>query len=76
MDPWQAQGYDPWASAAGDIQLVDRMARRDSLLDEEDVRLKAGDVVVQRGTNHAWANRTNDPCLVMFVQCGAIRVLV
>lgn len=34
---------------------------------EEDVHLKAGDVVVQRGTNHAWANRGTAPCTIMFV---------
>ena len=39
------------------------------LMDEEedDVLLRAGDVVVQRGTNHAWANRGTEPCTVMFV---------
>ena len=28
------------------------------LLDEGDVQLKAGDVVIQRGTSHAWSNRS------------------
>ena len=37
------------------------------LLDEEDVALHAGDVVVQRGTNHAWSNRGDEPCRVAFV---------
>jgi quercetin dioxygenase-like cupin family protein len=37
------------------------------LLDEEDVRLKAGDVVIQRGTNHAWSNRSDKPCLMLYV---------
>ena len=35
--------------------------------EENDVLLCAGDVVVQRGTNHAWANRSTEPCTVMFV---------
>jgi quercetin dioxygenase-like cupin family protein len=35
--------------------------------EEDDVLLKAGDVVVQRGTNHAWANRGMEPCTIMFV---------
>lgn len=39
----------------------------DMLLDEEDVHLKAGDVVIQRGTNHAWANRYGKVCRVAFV---------
>jgi mannose-6-phosphate isomerase-like protein (cupin superfamily) len=34
----------------------------DLLLDEGEVRLHAGDVVVQRGTNHAWTNRGNAVC--------------
>ena len=37
------------------------------VLDETDVLLKAGDVVVQCGTNHAWSNRSNAPCVVAFV---------
>jgi mannose-6-phosphate isomerase-like protein (cupin superfamily) len=37
------------------------------LLDDKEVRLKAGDVVVQCGTNHAWSNRSNTPCIVAFV---------
>ena len=34
------------------------------LLDDQDVQLKAGDVVIQRGTNHAWSNRSNQPAVV------------
>jgi mannose-6-phosphate isomerase-like protein (cupin superfamily) len=37
------------------------------LLDDEDVHLKAGDVVIQRGTNHAWSNRSNQPCRMLYV---------
>jgi mannose-6-phosphate isomerase-like protein (cupin superfamily) len=37
------------------------------VLDDEDVQLKAGDVVVQCGTNHAWSNRSKEPCVVAFV---------
>ena len=37
------------------------------LLDDEGVLLKAGDVVVQCGTNHAWSNRSKAPCLVAFI---------
>jgi uncharacterized cupin superfamily protein len=28
-------------------------------MDASSVKLKAGDVMVQRGTNHAWANRSD-----------------
>jgi quercetin dioxygenase-like cupin family protein len=37
------------------------------VLDKEDVQLKAGDIVVQCGTNHAWSNRSNAPCVVAFI---------
>jgi mannose-6-phosphate isomerase-like protein (cupin superfamily) len=37
------------------------------VLDDADVLLKAGDVVVQCGTNHAWSNRSKAPCVVAFV---------
>ena len=39
----------------------------DMLLDDSEVHLKAGDVVVQRGTNHAWVNRGDQPCRVAFI---------
>lgn len=37
------------------------------LLDDSEVHLKAGDVLVQCGTNHAWSNRSNDFCEVAFI---------
>lgn len=37
------------------------------VLDEEEVPLRQGSVVVQRGTNHAWANRSGKPCRMLFV---------
>lgn len=37
------------------------------LLDDEDVLLKAGDVVIQRGTNHAWSNRSDKPAMMLYV---------
>lgn len=37
------------------------------LLDDSEVHLKAGDVVVQRGTDHAWENRSERPARVAFV---------
>lgn len=35
--------------------------------DDSEVTLRAGDVVVQRGTDHAWANRGEVPATVAFV---------
>jgi mannose-6-phosphate isomerase-like protein (cupin superfamily) len=37
------------------------------LLDDSEVDLKAGDVVIQRGTNHAWSNRSGKPVRMLYV---------
>lgn len=37
------------------------------ILDRSETIVKAGDIVIQRGTNHAWANRTNKICRVAFI---------
>ena len=37
------------------------------LLDDDEVKLKPFDVVVQRGTNHAWVNNGSDPALFIAV---------
>ena len=37
------------------------------LLDEDEVRLKPFNVVVQRGTNHAWVNNGHEPALLIAV---------
>lgn len=42
----------------GEITLV---------LDKEETTIKAGDIVVQSGTNHAWANRSGNVCRMAFV---------
>ncbi|WP_027593292.1 cupin domain-containing protein [Pseudomonas sp. LAIL14HWK12:I7] len=37
------------------------------VLDGEEVHLKRGDIVVQRGTNHAWSNRTENMARMVFI---------
>ncbi|OUU79143.1 MAG: hypothetical protein CBC38_05205 [Gammaproteobacteria bacterium TMED78] len=37
------------------------------VMDDSETLIKKGDVVVQRGTNHAWSNRSSDYCIMMFV---------
>jgi quercetin dioxygenase-like cupin family protein len=39
--------------------------------DDSTIRLKAGDVLVQRGTNHAWVNRGSEPARVAFILIDA-----
>ncbi len=36
-----------------------------AILDEEETLLKAGDILIQRGTNHAWSNRSDEPGLLV-----------
>lgn len=38
-----------------------------AVMDVGETLLKAGDVLVQRGTNHAWANRSSKTCRIAFV---------
>ena len=47
----------------GEITLV---------LDDCEVLCRPGSVVVQRGTNHAWANRSGRPCRMLFVLVDGI----
>lgn len=42
-----------------------------AVLDEDETRLKQGDVMVQRGTNHSWSVRNGEPCLLAAVLVGA-----
>ncbi len=37
------------------------------VLDDSEVVVKPGSVVVQRGTNHAWANRSGKTCRMLFI---------
>jgi len=48
----------------------------DMQLDDSEVHLKAGDVLVQRGTIHNWVNRGDKPCVMAFVLVDAKPVSV
>jgi mannose-6-phosphate isomerase-like protein (cupin superfamily) len=54
----RTQSVDYALVLEGEITLV---------LDKEDVIMKTGDFLVERGTNHAWANRSGKPCRMLFV---------
>ena len=43
----------------------------DMLVDDGEVHLKKGDVVIQGACNHAWANRGDKPCTIAFILIGA-----
>jgi quercetin dioxygenase-like cupin family protein len=50
---------------SGEIWLI--------LDDGAEVHLTPGDCVVQNGTQHAWHNRTSEPCVMVGVTVGAER---
>ncbi|WP_121812144.1 cupin domain-containing protein [Mucilaginibacter kameinonensis] len=50
---------------SGEIYLV---------LDKEETLLKSGDIVIQRGTNRAWSNRSGEPCIQLAVLIDAVKV--
>ncbi len=43
----------------------------DMEMDASTIHLKAGDIVIQRGTNHAWINRGSEPARIAFVLIDA-----
>jgi mannose-6-phosphate isomerase-like protein (cupin superfamily) len=54
----RTQTLDYGVVLAGEVWMV---------LDNDEIRLSAGDVVVQRGTNHAWSNRSGEMARMLFV---------
>ena len=43
-----------------------------AVLDQGEALMRAGDVLIQRGTNHAWVNRSAKACKVLFVLIDAV----
>lgn len=37
------------------------------IVDQGEVNIKAGDIIIQRGTNHAWSNRSGKSCRMAFI---------
>ena len=38
-----------------------------AIMDEGEAVMHAGDILIQRGTNHAWANRSNEIARIAFI---------
>jgi hypothetical protein len=38
-----------------------------AIMDEGETVMRAGDILIQRGTNHAWANRSNEIARIAFI---------
>ena len=37
------------------------------IMDDGETLVRTGDIVIQRGTNHAWANRSGKNCRIVFI---------
>ena len=59
----RTQTVDYAAVLSGEIDM--------RLDDGVEVRLRAGDVLVQRGTIHDWINRGTQPCVIAFILTAA-----
>ena len=42
-----------------------------AIMDTEETLLKPGDILIQRGTNHSWSVRGNEPCIIAAILIGA-----
>lgn len=42
-----------------------------AVMEHGETLMRPGDCLVQRGTNHAWSNRTDAPCVMAFVLVSA-----
>ena len=43
------------------------------IMEEGETLLKAGDIVIQKGTNHAWSNRSDKPCIQLAILIDAVQ---
>jgi len=44
-----------------------------AILEENETVMRAGDILIQRGTNHAWANRSQSIARIAFVLIDGAR---
>ena len=73
MDPDGARHPGMHKTASVDYAMV-LSGEIFALMDEGETLLRTGDTLVQRGTNHAWSNRSDEPCLVAFILVSAAPV--
>ncbi|MBI2090503.1 MAG: cupin domain-containing protein [Deltaproteobacteria bacterium] len=65
-------GTEPFMHRTDTIDYVIVMdGEVDMLLDDSEVHMKAGEVMVQRATWHGWANRSDKPCRIAFILIDA-----
>jgi quercetin dioxygenase-like cupin family protein len=74
---WRAPGAEGEEMARRQIHATDSLdycivmsGEIWAVLDAAETKLCAGDVLIQRGTNHAWSNRSDESCVIVFVLIG------
>ena len=60
---WNTSGAPVPIENAGDPKLGDITL----ILDDSEVDMRAGSIVIQRGTNHAWSNHSDTYCRMAFI---------
>ena len=58
-------------AVAQDADALDLVGEIHAIMDKGETLLKPGDILIQRGTNHSWSVRGNEPCIVAAVLIGA-----
>lgn len=58
----QTQTLDYIIILSGELHLI---------MEDGETLLQPGDIVIQRGTNHAWSNRSHEPCIQLAVLIDA-----
>ncbi len=71
--PLRAPSHEPRTAPRRDLARVDAPEGETAVSAQtgEGGDLKAGDLLVQRGTIHNWVNKGTAPCVIAFVQLAA-----
>ena len=69
---WSATAPHPYMQKTRTLDFCLVLEGRITLvLDTQEVDLEAGDTAIQRGVNHAWSNRSSEPCVIAFTLIDA-----
>ena len=62
---------DPMRHKTSTVDYISCSRADYALMDKGETLLKAGDILIQRGTNHSWSVRGNEPCIVAAILVNA-----
>jgi len=71
LDVPPADGREPFVHRTESVDIAIVIEGEMTMsLDEDELVLRKGDVLVQRGTNHAWINRGAEVCRMLYIIIG------